>query len=626
MARQPPAAARPDSRPSGVHLAEIVAALSLAVDLGLGQPMEHVARATRIACRLAPHFGIVDEESSDLFYLAMLGWVGCIADSEYASRWFGDDVAYRAGVYDVDAQPLPFLGYLLQRAGSNLGPARRAARRAQLVATGARSVQHSLRVHCEVTTDFARRLGLGPSVCDPLGQIFARWDGKGLPSGLGGSDIVLPIRLWQLADVAEVHHRRGGVDAASEVVRARSGTQFDPAVAEAFIADAPQLTKGLDDTAGWDELLTAACSRTPPLTEHELDEALTVFADYADVKAPHMRGHSRGVACLARSAARLLGLDEATCRLVWRAGLVHDLGRTGVPNALLTGEAALSPEDLERLRLHAYYTDRMLRSPPALAEIGSLAALAHERLDGSGYHRGLPAAALPLPARVLAAANDYHVSRENRPHRPRLDVETAASRLRGEAAAGRLDPACADAVLASVGQGRHQPSPRPAGLTPREAQILVMLARGASNRQVASALGVSPKTVSNHVEHVYTKLGVQSRPPRRCSRCVTAWSTSSPPRSPATWGERPMTRRWSTGHDQGTAATPRWRPTWRWSRCPSTSSSAQCRAPARSDPRNCTTWRLHRTRCCVTWTGSSGSSPMSSTMSCTACTTPPTRS
>jgi hypothetical protein len=258
--------ARPRPAPSGLRLAELVGALSLAVDLGLGQPMEHLARSCLLACRLGEEMGLGEGERAALYYVALLGWVGCIADSRDAAAWFGDDLTYRAGAYDVDMKPLPFLGYLLRRAGTGGSPARRLGVGAALVATGARGVQQSLHAHCQVTAVIAERLGLGPEVCGPLQQIFARWDAKGLPPGLGGEQVALTVRLWQVTDVAEVHHRRGGVDAAVEVARRRSGSEFDPAVVDAFVGHAGELFASLPDGSSWDELIDAEPSLRPELT------------------------------------------------------------------------------------------------------------------------------------------------------------------------------------------------------------------------------------------------------------------------------------------------------------------------------------------------------------------------
>ncbi|MGH8825675.1 MAG: HD domain-containing phosphohydrolase [Jiangellaceae bacterium] len=499
------------SGPSGLRLAELVGALSLAVDLGLGQPMEHLARSCLVACRLGQRMGLDDEERAGLYYVAMLGWVGCIADSHEAAAWFGDDISYRAEVYDIDMKPLPFFGYLMRRAGSGQSPTRRVLVGANLVATGARSVQDSLRAHCQVTGRIAERLGLGPDVCDPLQQIFSRWDAKGLPAGLGGERVAIAVRMWQIADVAEVYHRRGGVEAAVEVARRRSGSQFDPAVVDEFIACAGEILDALPEGSCWDDLIDAEPALRPVLSERQFDAVLEVFADYADLKSPYLRGHSRGVADLAAAAARRLGLPANEILAVRRAGLVHDIGRTGVPNSIWDKPGPLSTVEQERVRLHSYYTERMLARPPALAALGAIAGLAHERLDGSGYHRGLSAASIPMPARVLAAADTYHAMVEPRPYRQTLTGDTAARNLHEEVRAGRLDGNAVDAVLRSVGHKPSRPPAGPAGLTPREVEVLALLARGASNRQIARGLGITPKTVGNHVEHIYTKAGVTTR-------------------------------------------------------------------------------------------------------------------
>jgi HD-GYP domain-containing protein (c-di-GMP phosphodiesterase class II) len=500
------------SQPSGVRLAEVLGAVSLAVDLGLGQQMGHVARSCLIAGRLRTLAGH-PARGSDLYHVALMGWVGCIADSYDAAARFGDDIDYRAGVYDLDMRPLPFLGYLLRRVAPDGSLVTRAGQAAVLVATGARSVQDSLRAHCQVTEQVARRFGLPEQVCAALSQVFARWDGKGLPQKLGGNDISVMIRVWHIADVAEVHHARGGIPAAVEVVQDRRGTQFDPRLADLFCTHAHELMAGLplEVDGASTELLAAEPTSARVLSETELDAALEAVADWADLKSPYFTGHSRAVADLAARGARGCGLSEEEARMVRRAGLVHDLGKIGVPNTIWDKPTALSLVEMERVRLHSYYTERMLAESPGLAEIGRLAGCAHERLDGSGYHRGRTAGDLRAAARVLAAADCYRTSIEERPHRAAKDPAAAARSLEREAAAGRLDAAAVAAVLAAAGQHPGRVSGGPAGLTPREVEVLALLARGRTNRQVARMLGVAPKTVGNHVEHIYTKIGVGTR-------------------------------------------------------------------------------------------------------------------
>ena len=194
-----------------------------------------------------------------------------------------------------------------------------------------------------------------------------------------------------------------------------------------------------------------------------------------------------------------------------RAGLIHDLGRLGVSNAIWDKPGLITEAESERVRLHPYLTDRMLARVSALGRSRQIAARHHERLDGSGYPRGLTAASLTPADRLLAAADVYHAMTEPRPHRAPLDPDRASRELRAEAIAGRLDGEAVAAVLAAAGHRAPARRAWPGGLTAREVDVLALLARGNSNKQIAQQLVVSPKTAANHVEHIYAKLSVSSR-------------------------------------------------------------------------------------------------------------------
>jgi HD-GYP domain-containing protein (c-di-GMP phosphodiesterase class II) len=237
-----------------------------------------------------------------------------------------------------------------------------------------------------------------------------------------------------------------------------------------------------------------------------------VAGDFADLKSPFTLGHSGAVADLAEAAAWRVGLEADDVAVVRRAALVHDLGRAAVSSAVWDRPGPLSEADRERVRLHPYYTERALARSAALAPLGQLAGAHHERLDGSGYHRGCGAAELPRAARLIAAADVFAAMTEPRPHRAPHSPEAAAAELAAQARAGRLDAACTEAVLAAAGQaGEKVRPPLPAGLTEREAQVLGLIARGLTNKQVAERLGSSPKTVGNQVQAAYAKLGISTR-------------------------------------------------------------------------------------------------------------------
>ena len=214
---------------------------------------------------------------------------------------------------------------------------------------------------------------------------------------------------------------------------------------------------------------------------------------------------------LVPSAATQLKLGSDEVRTLRRAGLVHGLGRLGISNAIWDKRGPLGPGEWERVRLQPYLTDRMLQQSPALAPIGALAALLRERLDGSGYPRGLSGSAIGMPARILGAADAYQAMVEPRPYRPARTGDAAAAELRAEVRAGRLDGNAAEGVLVAAGHRARARLERPAGLTAREIDVLRLVARGLSSKEIATELVISPKTARNHIEHIYVKTGATSR-------------------------------------------------------------------------------------------------------------------
>jgi HD-GYP domain-containing protein (c-di-GMP phosphodiesterase class II)/DNA-binding CsgD family transcriptional regulator len=494
-----------------VGLADLLGAFSLATDLGLGQPMEHVLRSWWIAERLGARLGIDDAERADLYYTAVLAWVGCVADTPEVATWFGDDIAFRADSFGVDFAGLPAMAFLVRHAGVGSSPWHRLGRATTLVATGARGVERGLVSHCTSTSTMAERLGLGPRVGDGLRQFFSRWDGSGVPDGVGGEQIERTMRLVHLADVVEVYHRTAGVDAAVAVARARRGTKFDPALVDLFCAVAPELLADLTEDLDLGAVIAADPVLARPLAERDLDDALEVVADFTDLRSSFRAGHSRAVARLAGAAADAAGLPDTDVAAVRRAGLLHDVGLHGVPASILDKPGPLTATESERMRAHSYLTERVLARPPALARVAGIASLTHERLDGSGYHRGLSGPAIPATARVLAAADAFQAMTEPRPHRPALSARAATAALRDDARAGRLAADAVDAVLTAAGAPRPRRRTGPAGLTPREVEVLVLIARGSSTRQVARRLGITPRTAGTHIERIYTKTGVSTR-------------------------------------------------------------------------------------------------------------------
>jgi response regulator RpfG family c-di-GMP phosphodiesterase/DNA-binding CsgD family transcriptional regulator len=500
----------PDGR--GIRLAELVAVLSLGTDLGLGQPMEHVLRQCLIALRLADRLHMQEDERTILYYTALLAYVGCHVDAHEQARWLGDDLVAKA-----DAELVDFDGgrsdisYLVGHLGAGRPPLERLRLGlAFLTGDGRRAVDSMFENHARATHGLANQLGLGTPVLESLDQTFERWDGKGL-YGCRGPDCPRTARLTILVDAIEVFHRTGGVAAAVEAARERRGTQFDPGLVDLLAENAPDVLDDLDSVSTWDAVIAAEPALGRRLSESELESALEAVADFVDLKSPHTLGHSRRVAELAVAGADQLGLPGDEVRSVRRAALLHDIGRLGVPNTIWDKPGPLSAAEWERVRLHPYLTERMLSYSPTLAPLAGLAGSHHERLDGSGYPRSLRGAGLTPAMRVLASADVYAAVTEPRPHRAAHSRDEARALVRAEVRAGRLDGNAADAVLAAAGHRASRRREGPAGLTAREIEVLRLIARGCSSKEIAEQLVISHKTARNHVQHIYEKTCVSNR-------------------------------------------------------------------------------------------------------------------
>jgi HD-GYP domain-containing protein (c-di-GMP phosphodiesterase class II) len=494
-----------------VRLSEVLATMSFASDTGMGMPDEAAVRGAIVAATLAGEVGAPDEDRADAYWVSLLRYAGCTADSHLNAAVMEDEVAVHQDMYGVDyGDPSEMMPFLVRRIGKGKPlPARvlavltAFARMPALLDTG--------RAHCEVGDRLAARFGLGERTRSALFQVFERWNGKGLPNKVKGEAIALPARLAAVAQEAEIGHRLGGVGGATAVVERRAGKVLDPKLARAFVRHAPAICARLEAPSVWPAFLDAETGGPRMLDDDGLDAALEAMGDFADLKSRYTRTHSSGVATLAREAAAAAGFERAEVVLVTRAAFVHDIGRVGVSATIWDAPRALTDAEWERVRLHPYHTERAFSRVGALAPLGEVAALAHERLDARGYIRRLGGSAIPRAGRLLAACDVYHAMIEDRPHRRALTAARAADELRAEARAGRLDGEIVEAVLAAAGHKARARVPRPGALSEREVEVIRLLARGLTNKEIAAALGISPKTAGNHVQHLFEKVGVTTR-------------------------------------------------------------------------------------------------------------------
>lgn len=473
--------------------------------------MEHVLRQCQIALRMAAALRLDQEAAVGTYYTSLLVNVGCHTDAHEQAKWFGDDIAMKAKKYDHDARSLRATASAMSGLGAGHPPLHRFRVGLEFALRGHHDLDGMIDHHAKMTRLLAEQLGMPDCVLDGVASAYERWDGRGWPNGAKGEEIPLASRIAQLAEFTEVAHRVGGIGAAVALANGRAGKQFDPALSALFVEVAADALAAIDEVRSWDAVIDAEPGLVVVMADEELDSKLFAIANFVDLKSPYMLGHSTAVADLAEAAASAMRLPQGDARVLRRAAMVTGYGRLGISNAIWDKPGALGPGERERARLQPYFTERMLEQSPALASIAALAVQHRERLDGSGYPRGLGGGALSVPARVLGAADVYQAMREPRPHRPALAPSSAATELRAEVRAGRLDGSAVEAVLAAAGHRVRRRTEGPAGLTPREVEVLRLAARGLSTSQIADRLVVSAKTAGKHIEHIYSKIDASNR-------------------------------------------------------------------------------------------------------------------
>jgi HD-GYP domain-containing protein (c-di-GMP phosphodiesterase class II) len=509
----------------------VIASLCLATDLGMGLPLEHGLQSTQFAMRLADRLGVDSATASQTYYGCLLFYVGCTVDAEISAGLFKGDLLmnFNPAMFGTPAQTMA--GILRALADPESAIPVRALQAAGRLPMAVRGHRRHIAALCEVAQLLSERFGMSPEVRRLFVHFTERWDGKGL-AGLRGEEIPLPLRIIHVARDAALQRMIGGVDHAARVVRERAGGAFDPAIAALLADEASDILALDDERSTWDDVLAAEPTPHLTLQGDAIDRALAAMGDFADLASKYLVGHSAGVAELVAAAAQRCGFPPGDVAATRRAALVHDVGRVAVSVLIWQKAGPLSPNEWEQVRLHAYHSERVLCRSPFLASLAPVATFHHERLDGTGYHRGAAAAALTPPARLLAAADVYHAMTEQRPHRDALTPEQAADLLGQEARAGRLDADSVAAVLDAAGHGTRRVA-RPAGLTEREAEVVGLLARGLQTKQIARSLGISAKTADRHIQNAYAKIGISTR---------AAATVFAMQHGLAAWGELPMVR------------------------------------------------------------------------------------
>ncbi|HTM57269.1 MAG TPA: HD domain-containing phosphohydrolase [Candidatus Udaeobacter sp.] len=446
--------------PESVRVSDLLSALSFALDLTEGQPMGHSLRTCLIGMELAERAQLTLSERRDLYYALILKDAGCSSNSARVFALFGGDE--RLAKHDFSrldwSNYLRAAHYAVSHAAPGASWIARARRVAALARAGRRTASELVETRCERGADIVMKLGLGLRSAETVRALDEHWDGSGQPRGLSGDEIPMLSRIAGLAQVVERYLVSDGVDSALEVATERSGRWFDPMLVRALI-DSGRCLAGfaeLDETGLRDAVRAAepggASLLAGPGTLGRIAEG---FADVVDAKSPFTAHHSRQVAQISIALAEQLGLPRVTRRALEHAALLHDIGKLSVPNSILDKPGPLNSEEWEAVRLHPYYTMKILNHIRGFEGLARVAAAHHERLDGRGYFQGLTAEHIPFEARILATADVFEALTASRPYRPALPDEVALrimERDRGEGLCGD----CLDALWSVLEVGRPE--------------------------------------------------------------------------------------------------------------------------------------------------------------------------
>jgi len=467
---------QPTASPSNhVPVFDAVMALAFVGDMSMGQPIDHSVRTAWLAGRLAAAAGLDEATQAHAACVALLRWSGCTANAPEFADLLGDDVGGRRAMLATGS--------------------------ASAAAAFAANVGPMVEIHCEVSGDIARTLGLPAPVERSLRHVFESFDGRGT-HGLRPDEIPVEVFVATLAGDLEIFARTHGLADALQHIGERADARYPASLVDCVHTHAADWLHELERGA-------AARLPAPSAAVATLTAPLELVADVIDLKLPWLTGYSRRVADAARQCAARLGLPPAQQERVYRAALIHGIGRASVPNAVWQTTTTRSEADAERLRLVPYWTDRAARRIAALADEAAIASHVDERLDGSGGFRGAKGAAIDTEARVLAVAAHWIALQTNQPAAPACTPARAVDTLQAEADAGRLD-AAAVAVMTGV----QAPKPVAAADTPlsaRELEVLRRISLGESNKEAARELGISPSTVRAHLENVFRKLDCTTR-------------------------------------------------------------------------------------------------------------------
>ncbi|MGB9108605.1 MAG: HD-GYP domain-containing protein [Telluria sp.] len=438
-----------------LKLSELIASLSYALDITEGQPPGHCVRACWIGMHIGRQAGMADAQLWELYYTLLLKDLGCSSNAaRICELYLTDDLDFKRDYKTVGDSLPQVLGFVLKHTGLKAGLAERFRSVMTILRDGPEIARELVATRCQRGADIARLLRFPEGVADGIYSLDEHYNGNGKPARLAGEAIPLYSRIALLAQVIDVFHTESGRDGALKEVHARAGQWFDPSLVQAFdrVAQSDTFWATL---AGdhIDEAVTAlqpaASGPQHALDDDYLDDIATAFGQVVDAKSPYTSGHSARVALYTDMIGESLGMSMERRRWLKRGALLHDVGKLGVSNSVLDKAGALDRAEWDAVKLHAAYTETILGRIGAFRELAAIAGAHHERLDGTGYPRGLGADDIRIETRIITTADIFDAITATRPYRGAIPIPQALEMMQ-KTVGTALDPACYDALVRAV--------------------------------------------------------------------------------------------------------------------------------------------------------------------------------
>jgi putative nucleotidyltransferase with HDIG domain len=449
MAEQPE---KTTQRPE-IRLAELLGALSYALDMVEGQPPGHCVRCCWIAIHIGREIGLSETQLWDLYYTMLVKDVGCSSNAARICQiYMMDDITFKRDLQTVNGSLPQVLRFVLSHTGMNAGLAERFRALVRVFQNGGQIAQELMETRCDRGAEIARKMRFSENVIAAIRSFDEHWDGSGMPAGLSGENIPIYSRISLIAQIVDVFQTANGIEAAKREIQHRTGTWFEPRLAAAFerVAAHDEFWRMLRSQ----DLQTAIFALEPAqqralVDEDYLDDIAAAFAQVIDSKSPYTSGHSERVTLFTDLIAEQLAFAPQQRRWLKRAALLHDIGKLGVSNSILDKPGKLDDDEWVAMKKHTTLGETILSRIAAFDDLAAVAGSHHERLDGRGYPRGLSDKQISLEIRIVTTADIFDALTADRPYRAAMTIDKALS-IMADMVGTALDRRCFDALKCAV--------------------------------------------------------------------------------------------------------------------------------------------------------------------------------